>query len=118
MKRCWILGLVLMVGLLPARADDATKRAKVQEFFAVVHISQLTGSIVDNVRKQMDAAMRSTPGMDKLTPEQSRLLNDCEAKVMTLADEAVSWKALEPQMIDLYASTCDEAEIDGLLCLL
>jgi uncharacterized protein len=114
-KRFWVVCAVLATSFLSARAEDSSKRARVQELFAVMHISQMTDAIVASVRKQMDTSVRSMPGMEHATPEQSRLLNEYEGKVLAMVNDTVSWKVLEPQMADLYAATYSDDEINGLL---
>lgn len=115
MKRYWIAVVLLGLATLPARADDASKRAKVEELFTVMQVSKMSNQIVAAVQKQMDSTMHSMPGMDQLTPDQSRVLNEYQTKIMALVNNSVSWKVLEPDMVDLYASTYSESEIEGIL---
>ena len=107
-----LLGLVLAG---PARADDASKRAKVVELFRVMHVNQMAEQITSSVRQQMEMSMQSVPGAGQMNAEQKRLVDDYQAKVMAMVNENMSWKALEPQMIELYTSTYSEAEIEGIL---
>ncbi len=110
-----VLVLVCAAMSVPARADDASKRAKVQELFNVMHVDRMTEQITSVVRKQLEASMRGLPGLAQATPEQKKLLSDYETRVMDLVDTNVSWKVLEPQMVQLYQSTYSEGEIDGIL---
>lgn len=109
----WVLLLCTLS--LSARADDVSKRAKVEELFTVMKLSEMTERMTAAVRQQIDTALRSTPGMQQITPAQKQLLADYENRSMALANASVGWKALEPEMIDLYASTYTEQEIDGIL---
>ncbi len=110
-----MLAVVLCVASLQARADDASKRAKVQELFTVMHVDRVSEQITGTVRRQLEASMHNLPGASEATPEQKKLLNDYETKVMALVDESVNWKVLQPQMVDLYTSTYTEPEIDSIL---
>lgn len=115
MKRYWVGVLMLGLAALPAKADEASKRAKVEELFTVMHVSQMSDQIVAAVQKQMQASLHSRPGMDQLTPDQTRVVNEYEGKIMTLVNNSVSWKVLEPDMVNLYATTYSESEIEGIL---
>ena len=115
MKRYWIGIFLLGFAGATARADEASKRAKVEELFTVMRVSQMSEQIVAAVQKQMETSMHSMPGMEQLTPEQTRLVNEYEGKVMTLVNGTVSWKVLEPDMVNLYTSTYSESEIEGIL---
>ena len=110
-------GLVLMGAWMavPARADDASKRAKVVELFQVMHVNRMTEQITDSVHKQMELSMRSVPGAGNMNAEQKRLLEEYEGKVMAIVKDNMSWTVLEPQMVALYSSTYSEGEIDGIL---
>ncbi len=108
--------LVLCAAMaVPARADDASRRAKVQELFTLTHVNRMTEQITSVVRKQLEASVRGLPGLAQATPEQKKLLADYETKVMNLVDTNVNWTVVEPQMVELYESTYTEAEIDGIL---
>ena len=107
--------VVLCLASLQARADDASKRAKVQELFTVMHVDRVSEQITGTVRRQLEASMHNLPGASEATPAQKKLLTDYESHVMALVDGSVNWKVLQPQMVDLYSSTYSEPEIDGIL---
>lgn len=117
MKRISAVLVVLLASsaVLPARADDASKRAKVVELFQVLHVNRLTEQITSSVRNQMQASMRTLPGGGQMTPAQKKIVDDYQNKVMALVNQDMSWKVLEPQMIALYTSTYSEQEIEGIL---
>ncbi len=115
MKRMGAVLVLLVVFMaVPARADDASKRAKVMEQFRVMHVDRMTEQITASVRKQMDLSMRSAGGAN-ITADQKQLIDGYEGRVMAVVRDTLSWKVVEPQMIDLYASTYSEGEIDGIL---
>lgn len=115
MKRFVAAAMLCCAVAVPARADEASKRAKVEELFRVIKINQMTDQIIGSVQKQMANMTRSMPNANSLTPEQKKLLADYQTKVMGLVNETVGWKELEPQMVQLYSSTYSEGEIDGIL---
>ncbi len=115
MKRWIVVATLLCAFSLQARADEASKRAKVEQLFTVMKIDQMSNQILNSVRRQMTNMSRSLPDGQQMTPEQRRLLTEFQTKVLNLVQQQVSWKALEPEMITLYANAYSEAEIDGLI---
>lgn len=95
--------------------DDAAKRAKVEELFTVMRLDHMMDRLMGAVRQQTETMMRSMPGMEQMTPEQKRITDDFEKKIMDAAMESVGWKAMEPDMVNLYVSTYSTQEIDGLI---
>jgi len=115
MKRWLALAVVLLTMSMSAHADEASKRAKVEQLFVAMNLERSMNDMMAAVRKQVNQAMQSMPGMDQTTPAQKKLIDNFQGQVNKLVDEATSWKALEPQYADLYAQTYTEEEIDGIL---
>lgn len=115
MKRWMVAATLLCAFSLQARADDASKRAKIEQLFTVMKINQMSDQILGTVRRQMAGMSRSLPDGKEMTPEQKRLLADFQNKVLNLVDQQVNWKALEPQMLTVYANAYSEPEIDGMI---
>ena len=112
----WVVAVALLSLMLPqARADDASKRAKVEELFTVMRLDRTMDQLVAAVRQQTSSMMRSMPGFEGMTPKQQKLVEEYQGKVSALVSDAVGWKALQPQMVTLYANTYSEDEVDGLL---
>lgn len=115
--KSWVVGvatLCLMVPSLRAQ-DDAAKRAKVEQLFTVMRLDHTMDQLLAGIRQQTTRMMSTMPGFEQMTPEQKRLVDDYESKVMALVTENIGWKAMEPEMIKLYAATYSDQEIDGLL---
>lgn len=116
MRRAVVVVLmVLFVGSTSARADEASKRAKAEELFSLLHLDQTMDQITKNVMKQVQAMTDSMPGADHATPEQKKLVADFQQRVLDLVNKRLGWKALEPDFISLYAGTYTEEELDGLI---
>lgn len=94
---------------------DAAKRAKVEQLFTVMRLDHTMDQIMTAIQQQTSAVLRSAPGYAQMTPQQKRISQQFQSKVMALATQSVGWKAMEPEMVTLYASTYSEQEIDGLL---
>ena len=116
MRRCVaILLMVLTVGYCCARADDASKRAKAEQLFTLLHMDTMMDQLMSGVKKQVQQITESMPGADQATPEQKKQITDFQQRVMNLVNQKIGWKALEPDFIKLYASTYTEEELDGII---
>ena len=116
MKR-WIAVLVVMMVVAPcgARADEASKQAKVKELFATMHMDHMLDQMMHSIEGEVQAMARNTPGAEQTTPEQKKLTQDFMDKSMKIISDSVGWTKLEPEYVKLYASTYTEEEIDGVL---
>lgn len=108
-----VLGLLICL-VAPARADEASKRAKIHEMFAMLHMERNVQQMLDGVMKQV-SAMSQQMGTGKAPPEIQAKLDDFQKRVMDLVTAQVSWEKLEPQYTELYAQTYTEQEVDDIL---
>jgi hypothetical protein len=106
--------LLFAVGCQFAHADDASKRAKIKEMFDVIHLHD-TIEQMSNPQAMRKAILAMLPGAAGQTPEQQKNLDDLMVRVSQFMRETVNWQQLEPQYLDLYASTYSEEDVDGLL---
>ncbi len=110
-----VLLMVLAVGCCCARADEASKRAKAEQLFMLLHMDTMMDQLMGGVKKQVQQITESMPGADQATPEQKKQITDFQQRVMDLVNQKIGWKALEPDFINLYASTYTEEELDGIV---
>jgi len=120
MKR-WIAAMMLVLATAApmARADEASKQAKVRELFLTMHMDhmmdEMIGQMTAFMKQQFQQMTKDAPGSDQMTAAQKQLTEQYLAKTMTLATESMGWKSLEPEYAKVYAATYSEAEIDGIL---
>jgi hypothetical protein len=116
MKRAMIAVVLLMLAALPmARADEASKRAKVDELIAVMHMDRMMDQMTEALKTQTDQMLKQAPGMEALTPEKQKLVDDYEAQSAKIILDSVGWKALQPEFVAMYMKTFSEDEIDGIV---
>jgi hypothetical protein len=117
MKRFLAVLLVfLVVGCSAARADEASKRAKSEELFTLLHLDRMMDQMMTNVMKQVEQITQAMPEAQQgQTPEQKKIVTDFQQRVVALVNAKLGWKALEPDFINLYATTYTEEELDGIL---
>jgi hypothetical protein len=110
-----VLLLVLTVGCCCARADEASKRVKAEQLFMLLHMNTMMDQLMGGVKRQVQQITESMPGADEATPEQKKQITDFQQRVMDVVNQKIGWKALEPDFINLYASTYTEEELDGII---
>jgi uncharacterized protein len=114
MKRLALLLVLVLCLPLTARADEASRRVKAQELLTLLHMDTLSQQIMDTMQKQAIANARQM--FDKTpTPQQQALLDDFEKRLFALVESRVGWKALEPDILDLYVRNFTDEELDGIL---
>ncbi len=114
MKQCMLV-LVLLMAVPVARADEASKTAKVKELFQTMHLAKLMDQLTNSVMGQVSQMTKTMPGADKITPEQQKVIDAYMVKIGAATKESVGWNAIEPEYVKLYASTYSEEEIDAIL---
>ncbi len=118
MKRlhCWAAVLAVAAVVAPgARADDASKAAKVQQLLTVMRTERSAAQMKDSVSAQIQRMIQGMPGMNNLTAEQKRIADDFQKRALGAVAETITWKSMEPDYEKAYSSVFTEAEIDGLL---
>jgi hypothetical protein len=80
----------------------------------MLHTDKMIGQVADNIRKQVAQAAETVTGANP-TPEAKTKLDDFEHKVSGMIDTELSWKALQPEFVNIYAKTFTEQELDGIL---
>jgi hypothetical protein len=114
MKPLTLLLTLLLALPLSAHADEASKRAKAQEMFTILHMDRLMSQMTNNVLKQTSSMTEQLTAQDT-TPEMKAKRADFQSQVLKLVDAQIGWKAIEPQYTDLYAQTYTEEELDAIL---
>jgi len=114
MKRLAFL-LVFALSLpLTAHADEASKRAKVQEMLTMLHVDRMMAQLMDNAMRQVTAFTNQTLGKD-LTDDKKAELEAFQKQLYGVVDSQVGWKAMEPAYVDLYSQTYTEEELDAII---
>ena len=116
MKRL-IAGIVMMLAFVPcaARADEASKTAKVKELFSLTHMDHSLDKMRSAMERQVQATAKNAPGAEDLTPEKKKVQEEFVANSMKVVDQNFSWSVVEPAYVKLYSSAYTEEELDGIL---
>jgi hypothetical protein len=114
--KTWIVVLAAALAIGPAcgQDKDAAKRAKVEELMATMHIDSMMDQMTAMAKAQVEQGVQALPGADTMTPAQKKITEDYQHKSMDLVMGTVSYKALEPEIVQLYVDTFTDEEIDGI----
>jgi hypothetical protein len=116
MKR-WIAMLVVLMVVAPvgARADEASKQAKVKELFALMHVDHSLDRMRSSMEQQVQLTAKNVSGTEQMTPEKKKIQQEFIDNSMKVVDANFSWPVLESAYVKLYADTYTEPELDGIL---
>lgn len=114
MKRLSLLLVLVLCLPLTARADEASRRVKAQEIVTLLHLDTLMQQMMDTVQKQASAMALQVSG-DTPTPRQQALRDDFNKKAFALVESRMGWKAIESDILDLYARNFTDEELDAML---
>jgi len=104
------LGLICAASLA-ARADDASRKAKAAELLKVSNSEQMMEQMLGSMQRLQ---VEQFAKMD-LPPEVRASTAEMQKKTEALVRKMLSWEAIKPRFVNLYAATYTEPELDGIL---
>jgi hypothetical protein len=111
----FLSGILICAAVSAARADEASKAAKVEEFFKVSHTEQtLTQGMAMMLNQAKSGLVQKMLDVTP-TPEQTKANDELQDKVAAILTGALSWGKLKPAYAKLYASAYTEEELDGIV---
>jgi hypothetical protein len=115
MFRRLILLLSILACTFVAHADDASKLAKIQEFFKVSKMDQMMAQVMQQAMDQVDSGMTQQIMGVKLSSDQQQRVDQLNDKVRKVVSGALGWENLEPEYAKIYAEAYTEQQIDDIL---
>jgi len=108
--------LCAFVALSPAITTAAPpSEASVHELLAVIEAQKL----LDGLWAQLEGMNRATAQKmlegQQLTDAQRQIVDEMQTRMMGLLRDELRWEAFEPMMLDVYARTFTQDEVDGML---
>ncbi|WP_419805516.1 DUF2059 domain-containing protein [Terriglobus sp.] len=116
MRRSVVLALCLCALPLSLRADDASKRTKVEEMLTLSKVDSISKQMLANVPDRVkQAASRQMLVQTATSPEQKKITQDYLDQMGTIAQKGASWDTVHPKLVALYMQAFTEPELDGIL---
>jgi hypothetical protein len=98
-----------------AHADEATRRAKAEEMLTLTKTDSLMSSQLGALRDRVNQLATEQSGPITKTPAQKKLTDDYLKQVQGVTDDEVGWTKLRPIVIQAYADSFTDAELDGII---
>ncbi|MGC9197809.1 MAG: DUF2059 domain-containing protein [Acidobacteriaceae bacterium] len=120
MKR-WIgiltgaLIMVLALAPLQARADEASKEAKVKQLFAVMRMDSNLDGMLQAMRQHIQMTAQNGEGNQPMTPARKAIEQKFINNAQQVMNQSFGWPQLEPAYVKLYMNTYTESQLDGML---
>jgi uncharacterized protein len=106
-----IIFVVLLMASVFAQADDDAKRKQLNELLELMNMS----SIVDNMYSQLEPQLKSMSTQLGVKPSEQPIFDKYYGKMIQLMKDELSWKKMEPMILDVYSRNFTEKEIDDML---
>jgi uncharacterized protein len=115
MKRLsFVLALVLILPTL-AHADDASKRAKVEEMIRITKMDQMMSQMMDQMAERMKAMTSKQTANLNMSADQRKIFDNYQAHIHQIMADSISWDKMKPLIINVYSETYTDEELDGIL---
>lgn len=108
--------LVVLLLLAPALyADDASKKAKVEELIQLTQLEKNYSQMIYLMMDSMSLAVRQQLSQVKMTPAREAMLTEFQKDVTELFREQFGWDYMLGVYTKLYNEEFTEEEIDGMV---
>jgi len=110
-----VSGILICVAVSAVRADEASKTAKVEEFFRISHTEEMLNQTLTMVLNQSKSGMMQQMMGVTQTQAQTDSTNELQTKMVAILANSMSWEKLKPIFVKAYADAFTEEELDGML---
>ena len=110
-----VMLISLYAGLCAAQSTTPASEASIKELLNVMGARQLVDSMLPQLQSMMKNTTQQALHGQTPTPEQQKVLETMQNKVMTIYKEQMTWEKLEPMYVRIYQATFSQSELDGML---
>jgi hypothetical protein len=98
-----------------AWCDEASRTAKVEEFFRLTKMDELLRQSLTLATDQVKSGIIQQITGTKLPPEAQKGMSAFQDKVARVVTDALSWEKLKPAYLQLYVDAFSDGELDGIV---
>ena len=109
------LALCLTAAIPVAHADEASRRVKAEEMLQLTKTDSLMRDQLANLQTRVNAMAKQQSGAAPLSPEQTKLTDEYLKQVQDVTTDEVGWTKLRPIVVQEYADTFTEADLDAII---
>jgi len=102
-------GLFVLVHASPARADEASKAAKIEELMMITHVDQMMKQMMD----QMQSGVREQLKSLNLPAQASSDVIEANKRILAVLFDKMTWDKIKAPVAKIYADTLTEEEVEG-----
>ena len=110
-KSVVVLFTCILLSASATFADEASKNAKIEEMLKLTNGEKMIGQLFDQMKAMTTAQMDKTT----VAPENRERVQQIQQRVLQLLQDTLSWDKMKPMMMQIYAETFTEEEIDGIV---
>jgi uncharacterized protein len=103
--------IALLLTASGALAQDAARKAKIEEMFRITNMDRMVQQIMSQMKTVIDQQLSTM----KLPPEAEAEAQESQDRMMKLIAERMSWEKMKPAYIQLYDEVFTDEELDGIL---
>jgi hypothetical protein len=107
----YILGFTLLILSMHIHAGEASKREKLVELLNVMDMD----AMLNTMYSHMEEMMQNVSVELGVQPSEQPIFDQYYSKMTQVMREAMSWKKMEPKMIELYERNFNEKQISDML---
>lgn len=97
--------------VFPARAQESTKAAHIEELLKVSNMESLSQQVYTQIRVMTSKQLDSIAGSEKTKAEAAQRADRLLAQIQ----DRFSWDKMKPEYVRLYDEVYSDAEITGIL---
>jgi hypothetical protein len=109
-----LLALLLLTPLF-AHADDAAKKAKIEELMQLTNMNHLMDQMLGQMTQRMKTSATEQEDTLNLTADQKTVYENYQQKMSQLITDSVNWNKMKPIMVQVYSETYTDQELEGIL---
>lgn len=107
----YILLCAILTLSFNAAASEDTRREQVVELMNLMNMS----SMMDSMYSKMEVMMKNISKELDIQQSEQPIFDKYYGKMIKVMKEEMSWKKMEPQIVDLYVRNFNEKEISDML---
>ncbi len=97
--------------VFPARAQESTKSANIEELLKMSNMESLSQQIYSQIRTRTSKQLDAVVGSEKAKAEAAQVVD----KLLAQIQDRFSWDKMKPEYVRLYDEVYSDAEITGIL---
>ena len=96
-------------------AEPMASDRSIRELLSITQLAKLMDNTMSQVDKMFNGGMQQALAGRAPTPEQQKIIDAMQQKMLALMHEEMLWEKWEPTFIDIYRQSFTQKELNGML---